>query len=422
MRTSKKVFAIITAVVAAVCALVFLLNRGGDAESPPKQDQPIPVRPGEVVDIHQDTPQYTLPLATTPSNSPTIPDSASEITVGKNVTIYKVPKDPNEVIDRDMRITPEHPEYMDAESGGYFISTEGKVYRNDRIISIDVYDAFTDSTHKISFGYITGKCNRFLYLNPIVENETCQYSFRFQDYQSKGVSGGIIDVVSPFEVDLDAPSFVTFVAADQKIEAQYKEPNYPGVFWYTTGPLNGPIYISCQVLTATGDPVALLRLVIAKDPADGTYSFANIINCNIMQENPADSIIPDADITKLYELACETMDDHEALGLYSYQIRESTYHPENFMMEIRDVTTGTYHTYYYPTGYGVAKYAKDDLFSPVVAVTYRHWVTPYAMTLYFRVLRMATATEPAIYEYIGRDSHFYPTLEIVCSNGYHGDT
>lgn len=424
MRKSKKVFAIICAVVAAVVALVLLLNRDNDPTSGSGQNKPAPVTPTEVVGPYNDMTNPTLPAATIPSapTKPTDPDLVEEITVGKNVTIYKVPKDPNEVIDYDMRITPEHPEYMDAEYGGYYISTEGKVYRNDRIISIDVYDPYDNRTRKISFGYITGQCNRFLYLNPIVDDDRYQYSFRFQDYQVRGQSGGIIEIVSPIEHDPDSPSYVTYVAADQMIDALYKEPNYPGVFWYTTGPLEGPIYISCQVLTATGDPVALLRLVITKDPSDGTYSFANIINCNIMQENPADSIIPDSDIEVLFQLACETLNDPEALGLYSSQIREVEKDPGRFMMEIRDYITGTYHSLYYQKGNPVAKPALKDLFAPVVAVTYRDWTTPYAMTMYFQVLRPATIFEPAIYQYIGRDSHFYPTLEIVRSNGYQSDT
>lgn len=425
MRKSKKVFAIICAVVAAVVAMVLLLNRDNDTPSSSGQNKPAPVTPTEVVGPYGDITNPTLPAATTPSapTNPTEPDHVEEITAGKNVTIYKVPKDPNEVIDYDMRITPEHPEYMEAEYGGYYISTEGKVYRNDRVISIDVYDPDKDVTRKISFGYITGKCNRFLYLNPIVDDDNCQYSFRFQDYQTRdNKSGGIIEIVSPIEADPKSPSYVTYVAADQRIDALYKEPNYPGVFWYTTGPLDGPIYISCQVLTATGDPVALLRLVITKDPSDGTYSFANIINCNIMQENPADSIIPDADIEVLYQLACETLKDPETLGLYQYQIMEVPYEPKHFMMEIRDYTTGTYHSLYYPKGQSVAKPAYKDLFAPVVAVTYRGWSNTYALTMYFHVLRPATITEPAIYQYMGRDSHFYPTLEIVRSNGYQSDT
>lgn len=421
---NKKSVTVIAIVVIVLCVLVMAVDCDKEPSPSSGQNQPIPVRPGEVVNIHDDIPEFTISWATIPTapSKPNVPNHVEEVTVGKNVTIYKVPKDPNEVIDYDMRITPEHPEYMEAEYGGYYISTEGKVYRNDRVISIDVYDPDKDVTRKISFGYITGKCNRFLYLNPIVDDDNCQYSFRFQDYQVRGKSGGIIEIVSPIEADPKSPSYVTYVAADQRIDALYKEPNYPGIFWYTTGPLDGPIYISCQVLTATGDPVALLRLVIAKDPSDGTYSFANIINCNIMQENPADSIIPDADIDVLYQLACETLKDPEALGLYSYQIMEVPYEPKHFMMEIRDYTTGTYHSLYYPKGQSIAKPAYEDLFAPVVAVTYRGWSNTYALTMYFQVLRPATLFEPAIYQYMGRDSHFYPTLEIVKSNGYRGDT
>ena len=110
------------------------------------------------------------------------------------------------------------------------------------------------------------------------------------------------------------------------------------------------------------------------------------------------------------------------LGLYSSQIREVEKDPGRFMMEIRDYITGTYHSLYYQKGNPVAKPALKDLFAPVVAVTYRDWTTPYAMTMYFQVLRPATIFEPAIYQYIGRDSHFYPTLEIVRSNGYQSDT
>ncbi len=423
MKESKKLFSIIAIAVVVICAVVMLIRRSHSIITVTDYTEGTyyQIMPEDgIVDISKDPKPAPQPTEPATNNTPTIPDNASEITAGKNVRIYKVPKDPNEQIDRDINIPADHPELTDAEEGGYFFSAEGKVYRNDRVISIDVYDDLQEITRTISFGYITGKCNRFLYLNPIVEDNDCQYSFRFQEYQSDTQIGGTVEVISPEEVDLSSPSFVTYVAIDQKIEALYKDPNYPGVVWYTSGALEEPVYISCQVLTAAGEPVALLRLVITKDPEDGTYSFSDIINCNIMQENPDNSIIPDSDIKVLYELACDTLYTPEKTGLHWMQASGRHFDPTEFMMEVRDYHTGMYHQQYYPKGIGTTRPAYKDLCSPVVAVTYREFSILHSLTMYFRVVRPATHNEPAVYEYIGRDSARYSTLEEMQSNGYIG--
>lgn len=429
MKKSKIVFAVIAILAVALCvAAYFLLGRGSSNSSGASSINPSNAVGGDVTGpaATSDNPYIdeTLPPSTSDSSgseTATDPDATTSpsvdgtVTLGPNVTMQKVDKDPNEVIVRTDEYNPDHPEFTADEKYNYFFSSEGHVYRNDKVITINAYDAMYDITIPISFGYITGGCNRFLYLNPTVESDLAdQYGFHF----TSASNAGFVETIRSTDNIRTVKNYSLLRALDQKTPANYVDITHPGAVWYTPTSLDGPIYVDCVVMTMTGDWFATIRIHIAKDPADGTYSIVNLENKNLLQEDAQD-LLPQKELDAICELAGDVLKDPQTLHMTYVNFEIDNTPKERFLVEYRDASTSLYYNYFIPAGGFQAQLSKEYVYNPVIAVTYRHFMMSSALTLYFEIVIPHTDTEPGVYNYLGRDYPYYGDIfRMQQQNGY----
>lgn len=181
--------------------------------------------------------------AVTESPIPTIPIDPSQpaateppIELGHNVSVYINPVPDDFVIDRNADISPSHPEYIEnTTGGGPYSSHEGVVYKNDRVISIDVFDYETADIVTFQFGVALGECNRFLYLNPVrLEGIDTQMQCAFRFKASKGfIIQAPKEYGSKEEMYAQCNSFATRRTVDLASPAEYTDPMHPGTVWFT---------------------------------------------------------------------------------------------------------------------------------------------------------------------------------------------
>lgn len=417
MKKSKRIFTILAVIVLGICLLCSLFLKSDEAE---------PTTPPTTAATETDIP------ATEDPDAPILPTSevpwkAETYTPAENVRINQVEKDPNEVIRAYEPIGPDDPEYL--EFGSDTLATiEGKVFRNDKTISIDIFDEFTGDTMTFTFGYITGECNRFLYLNPRYEQgeeDKYYYGFQFSPMLSNG--GSVITLPQEFateeerkEYRKEASNFTCQRALDENEVANYCDPTHPGTVWFTQTPIEGDVWLDCRVYTLSGDLLATLRLTIAKD-ADGTYSIVNLENKNLLQTyEEEDAQFSKDELAYIYEHARDVILDTEKIGV-AIDSSNMDLSIERCIMEYRDQYTGMYYSYFVPKEKPpvlvyASSYDYDD--EPMVAVSVRQYgMMPTAVTLYFRIVKAPTAEEHGIYEYLGRDFLLYSTREALASQG-----
>lgn len=420
MEKSKKIFIIISIVVMVLCIVVFMLSNKNNNQ--PAVVVTFPLATGDTASEGGPTDTAgTQPIPTIqnpPATAPTIPEESIEVKLSPNVTMLKVEKDPNEIIIRTDEYNPEDPEFTEDEVFAYHYSGEGRVYRNDKVITIEIYDALEDFTHSISFGYITGGCNRFLYLNPTINSEyATHYAFHF----TRVSDAGVIQSIRSEDNIKKVKHYSILRALDQRTPANYIDPHHPGTVWYTPSALEGTQYIDCVVMTLNGDWIATIRIHIAKDPADGTYSIVNLENKNLMQDD-AKPYLTEQAVQYLYEASRQMIDNPQQLGLYHYTLKEDVL-LENFIMEYRDYSTGLYYDYFYLHGSVVPVQTREHTKgNPVIAVTYRHFTSTMVLTLYYEVYTPPSGNNPGVYKYIGRDETYYRTIKSMNNKGYPGLT
>lgn len=396
MNKHKIIFAAIAVLVILCCLLPFLLKRqqddssisttdaAGTTQSTAPQEQE-PSAATETVDL-SDVEIPTLPIETIP-----------QIIVGNDVTIEQVPKDPNEVIDRNQVMDPTDPEYLNVTGGDPYFNLEGKVCRNDKVISISVQDALTDEQIKISFGHITGRCNRFLYLNPVMytNGEITQGYFHFRYI----VTGGGYQITVA-DRDATGDSYTYNTTLEDAYAANYTDPKHPGAVWFPHSILEGPIYLDVIVNNAQGRLIATLRLTIDK-AEDGTYALADIDNLNIIQNPQLYPQFTESELNHILDLANEVWFDpsqtkiHDISGNTGFTMNQCII--EYMVPDFR-----LYYDTFVPGADTVPEtkpYA--DLMIPMVAVTLRKWNSSY--TLYFLVYSEPTPDSHGIYQYVGRD-------------------
>lgn len=417
MKKSKLIFFAVAAVVLVICLVLTLM---------PTADEPDPTAPPGT--------ELTLPIETGPPDEtqPIFPTSSlerpsGEIQLADNVRIVQVEKDPNEVIRAFEPIGPDDYEYLPDGSDTY-TTAEGKVFRNDKTISIDIFDEYTGKTMTFTFGCITGELNRFLYLNPVYEQgeeDPYQYGFHFIPMLSGG--GSIATLPLEYtEVDLkaahrEADSFHVGRTLDQCQISDYVDPIHPGTVWFTQTPLSGHLWLDVICYQMGGDMLATLRLTIAKDP-DGTYSIVNLENKNLLQLcEEEDASYNKDELAHIYSLAMNVLGDPDQIKMATTTpVSEITI--ERCIIEERDPITGMYHPYFAPlqtvTGKDYAS-ASDYLDTPLIAVSARRYGGyATAVTMYFRVLKPASAGTHGTYEYIGRDFLFYTSANALKNQGY----
>lgn len=419
MKKSKIVFAIIAVLVAILCLVTLIPGKQSSISSslPPATTSTAPT----------DSTAPTTPAEGSSESSPIMPTASEETypsyTLADNVRITQVEKDPNEVIHAFQPIEKNDPEYFFSGTSTYE-TMEGKVFRNDKTISIDVYDEFLKETRTFTFGYITGQCNRFLYLNPVCEQAAKhnQFGFRFCTMQSGGgsiatIPGNYTSTDAQKKAFRDAPNFTVERTLDQREIPSYVDPKHPGTVWFTQTPIQGDLWIDVMVYQMGGDFVATLRLTIAKGD-DGTYSIVNLQNKNLLQNSIREDVaFSRSELEYIYGLADSIINDPDAIKFANNSLQKEM--PiERYLMEYRDRSTSLYFQHFVPAGDGYCASSSDYLYNPTIAVTARqHCGMATCVTMYFHVIKPATDTEHGIYEYIGRDYLFYTDKQALINQG-----
>jgi len=417
MDTSKKVFAIIAGIMVLTCVLLFLFLwpeqedpiQNSTAASSAASESTTPLDGGDFVDPENYTGEITLPPE----------ETLPPVLVGNDVTIKTIPRDPAEQIDRTAYVDESHPEFIPGVYAASYLSSEGKVYCNDRTISINIYDALKDETVTVSFGYATGKCNRFLYLNPqvITDQQIAPYNFFFN------AEKGSIVTIPDAQVDPGRiRGYMLKRALEDKAPATYFSAKTPGTVWFTQPPLEKRTFIDTLVLNWEGDYIATLRLTIEK-AEDGTYYLADLDNRDLLQNGgqTTDHNFTEAELDYIIDCANTTLHDTNTLGLGITHEVEGTfvYEKSRFLIAYIDLESDMYFDELIPRN-GGSKYSRryKEMLMPMLAVTVRNMYSKMSMTLYYQIYRFPTETEHGYYYYIGRDYHAYNTLERLQAFGY----
>lgn len=428
MKNSKIIFSILAVTVTLVCLVGFLLTDPQDAaDIPSASDIDTETNTDVFTDVNNGGDTHTQEASEAPLPQETYsPEATTTVSLAPGVTVWQAEPDPSEVIDRDPSVTPDHPEYIQMEGGDQYFAVEGKVFRNDKILSIDVFDEYTGETNTISFGRITGACNRFLYLSPSCSaaNGAEQYGFHFNTPVN---SSGVVVTLNPTyssEVEAQkaadaAPNVTLRRALDQKAPADYTAPNCPGAVWYTQTPIDGPTWIDVQVIHIdSGDWIATLRLTIDKAD-DGTYSIVGLENRNLLQCNDG-SHLPDSELSYLCKMADAIIRDPRKVHCADAG-RTTPFSEEQFLIEWLDSTTGLYYPYFASAGNaGTFVLGREVLASPVVAVSCRDFMLGSTFTIYLQVIELPTETENGVYDFIGYNHPLYRTISYLQSLGYIG--
>lgn len=408
MNKSKKIFIITAAVICliVIVPLLFTTHKSGQethAEEESKVNVPQTEYPTRPADSWKEVPIATLP----------------EIKLEEGVSIQQAEKNSDEVIDRDPYTSEDHPEYIDGAED--LLSHEGKVCRNDKVISIDIMDDRKGDFYTISFGHITGECNRFLYLNPTVVRNDYQKSFFFH-FRVPALGGGRI--VSPQDTRAteyeDGVSYVFDRAIEQRNRGCFDNFQSPGVVWYPDMPLTDPVSVDCIVAYGSGIYLATLRLTIAKDPEDGTYSIVNVENQNLIQEpDPEHPEYTPSELQYLVDLTKSVHTDFEKTGIKVDANEEIRM--EHCLIEYLDQTSGLHFNQFIPArGKDPYCYTYLNMGMPIMAVTYNSYgVAPY--TYYYQVIKEPAEGEHGDYQYIGLDYPLYQTEQNLKSYGWDGD-
>lgn len=411
MKKSKITFAVLAGIVLIFCILIMVF---GDHE--------------EIAPAYTDSEIPATDIATEPIPVESIynefPDNPYEFTLAGNVRINQVEKDPNEVVHYGEPVLEGDPEYIEYEHGMNYGSPEGKVYRNDKTISIDIFDEMGGETLTFTFGYITGECNHYLYLNPVCEQaeRNTRYAFHFIPVRNGG--GSVVTIPQKFNSEKEYNSaimkcynFTTERALDQRSIAAYQDPTHPGTIWFTQQPLDGNLWLNCLVYGLGGDFVASLRLTIAK-AADGTYSIVNLENNNLLQKFEEEGTEYDKDeLAVIYTEASKVIADPSLVSIAT--ANDSAIDIESMIIEYRDKYTGLYYPYIIPAGGGLYTQSNAYLDSPVIAVSVRRYqMGACAVTMYFRIVKEPTENTQGVYEYIGRDFLLYSNMDALINQGH----
>ncbi|HIT34528.1 MAG TPA: hypothetical protein IAC31_07905 [Candidatus Faecousia intestinigallinarum] len=339
--------------------------------------------------------------ATDPSTEPIIE------TVGESVTVNILGIRPGALIDRTMGVAQESPEYI-ADMTAY-VGSEGKVYKNDRTISIEYLDEVSGKYLTYSFGYATGEYNRFLYLNPKIEDAKDGYNYYFH---FSAQQGSLVNIAyEDYEL---YDSFSVRRALNQDAPATYIDPTHPGLVWFTAAPIDEPV--SIDVIAWGQDSIrAIFRLWIEKDD-DGCYYISSIENRNLIQEPNSQYDI--AELYYIYEMASADIHDGEKLRM---TVITDGYPPiENYIIDYRSIDEGCYYRYFVPAE---GRFTADTLeyrYNPMIAVTLRTLGGGLSLTLYYHIIHPPKDGVHGVYQYIGRDYPLNDTIENLQMLGYPG--
>lgn len=413
MKKSKMIFAVIAVAVIAICIISLLMTRGNTPS-----DKPVGTTPdGTEESIStSDSSTQTGPIYVT---SPVVEGELTEldpVELSDTVTMRQVELIAK--IERGYVIDSSHEEYIDIPGGDPYTCSNGIIFRNDRTLTIDVLDQMTGVTHSISFGYLGGKCNRFLYLNPICTNDgelDAAYCYQFDSPMGGGTILTLCDNTAGYKA---YPSLVIGRTLEEWQNAGYTSPKTPGVVWHASTLPDGPVYIDCRVYEKTGDMIANVRITIER-LLDGTAAITNLQDLNLLADNGGNEYFTASEMAYIADLADKTIRDPEKVGMI-YEDSKGAFAVEDCLISLLDQNTGLYYNQFIPyRGLDTTKTYADGLI-PIVAVSLRTQGL-FTQTLYFRQILPPLDGEHGWYEYIGRDYQVYDTVDNMMKYGYSGN-
>lgn len=353
---------------------------------------------------------------------PTIPEGPSPnvtydpIELGKNITVTINPAIEDASIDRDPYVTSSHPEYVESYvGGGSFSASEGKVFKNDRIWTIDIQNNTTGEWLTFTFGSALGEYNRFLYLDPVRVSSDADVNGFFHFKASAGI---VLDFSQSYEKPkqmlAEHDSFSVRRAMDQLAVAEYISPMYPGTVWYTNGPLEEPVYVDVICYYGQGSIAAVLRLWIDKDD-NGCYYIASVENGDLYLQD--DKTFTTKELYHIYEMADVDILDHELTGI---RIVDGNWSVEDYFFDFREAGSGPYYDYFLPHGKASADASKDFRSYNIMAITLRYNGAAQSITLYYQIITMPYSDQYGVYKYLGRDYPHNTSIGDLHNAGYPG--
>lgn len=419
MKKQKQKFAIIVCIVIALIFLAFLLSNknssNGSSDQPAVTETTTPIKSTDT--MQSSIAESTTPVSTEPQETMPV------IKWGDDVTVWQTEKDPNEKIDRTIEIDPIHPEYIDVIGGDPYLCSEGKVYRNDKLVEIEVTDKLNpNNKYQINFGYATGTCNRFLYLNPSVKMNG-RPALHFVNMRSVTHPGTVFPITTQKVNDKKFEPTLTYSYKrhyENVTAAHFVSPKEPGVVWFTQGPADGPIYVDILVNTIDCRTIATLRMTIAKDESDGTYSIVDLDNMDLLNNNSSHPEFTSKELNQAFTVAKEAYLDVDIGGFFSgsNQVLEMN----KCIIEYMAPEYGLHFPTFIPrSGWGnnQTSYYSADSHTPVIAVTIGVG-GGNSHTMYVQVIKEPTEKNPGEYFYVGRDYPLYDNVNIMRGYGWEG--
>ena len=409
---NKRLFSAI-ALIAAVAILVLIICLG-EANNRQYTDPKDTENTGSsLIDLSTQPSDSIIPTINTDSNSNLTYDP---IELGKNVTVTINPAIEDAEIDREPYVDASHPEYIESYiGGGSFSASEGKVFKNDRVWTVDIQNNTTGEWMTFSFGLGLGEYNRFLYLNPVRISSDPDINGYFRFKASKGT---LLDLAQTYENKKEMfamhDSFSVRRAMDQLSIAEYTSPMYPGAVWYTNAALEDPVYVDVICYLGQGSIAAVLRLWIDKDE-NGCYYLAALENQDLYLQD--DSVFTTGELYHIYEMADADIVDYELTGM---RTTDGDWSVEDYFFDYREAGSGPYYDYFLPSGKASADESKNYRGYDIMAVTLRYNGVTHSITLYYRIITMPYDWNHGVYQYLGRDYHYNSSIDVLQGSGYPG--
>jgi hypothetical protein len=402
MPKNKKILIAVIAVIMAVICVILIL---------PKEDN----------EDRDHTSSHKKPIGSG-SFFPSIQEQAdlSSISLSDDVTVQQIPVDP--VSDRTTIFPESHPEYVEMDAP---VSCDaGCVFANDKTISIKITNPNTGITNEISFGYITGKCNRFLYLNPCGKSNLGKGTFIFKF--SKPSQGSIHTVGAEVKSILGATDLIMYRVLDKEHvkKGGYTDAQHPGIFWVASDTKGSPItYIDVLVMNSNGQYLATLRLTILYDRKAGTFSIVDLDNRDL-NTTPNKTKYTEGERQYILTLAQEAAKDPKLMYLKEEAMKafKTDQTLQETIMDLRDHTSGLYFDELNNAPDTDSSFSSDytEKGEQVIAVTLKNYYPPLHCTLYFQVIKPPSASNHGVYKYIGRDFLLFNSYDNLVADGYTG--
>lgn len=395
MKKSKIIFAVAVGVAIVLCA-VLLLSKDSPSNVPSSEETTSFTTTGPDTPNVSDATTDNIGTESVPTEEDTI---ASDGPASSEATADTVPTETKPIILAPDFITTTLPTDHIADT----LPSSSGFYKNDRTVSIDIYDAATRKTYTISFGLVNDAESAFLCLNPAITPTDKTFTFCLN------FSCGAGEVVS-ISGNADGEEIYSFYRTlDDAVPATYQNSAAPGTIWYTTDRNLQQTWIDVRVYRSCCDMFATLRLTIKRDTS-GAYYLAGIENLNMLDEG-VESELTSAELD--YLLSLYETDVRNTENIYCAVPESSLIQRKYMCCQWRDSGLGTYYDYFTTKGKQVVYCDRSDYSDkPVIAITLRfHLASRMIMTVYYQVEQMPTQDSHGVYTFIGFDPWSFSTKE-----------